>query len=138
MSASEGLESAVAAATASYQRCQEAPDFFKTFYDRFLAADPRLPPLFANTEFPRQYKLLQHALGLLLSFARHRDPALLERLAVRHGPSDLDIVRPMYDIWVWALLEAVRAHDPKWGPRVEQAWRDAVAPGIRFMAEHGR
>lgn len=138
MSTEESLESSVAAATASYERCQRSPDFFKTFYDRFLAADPALPPMFADTEFPRQYKLLQHALGLLLSFGRRRNPGLLERLAHRHGPVDLNIARPMYDTWVWALLEAVRVHDPEWGPQLERSWRDAMAPGIRFMAEHGR
>lgn len=138
MSTAESLDSAVATATASYERCQQAPDFFKTFYDRFLDADPAIPPMFEHTEFPRQFKLLQHGIGLLLSFGRRRNPGLLERLAHRHGPGDLDIQRGMYDTWMWALLEAVRVHDPQWGPQLEQAWRDAMAPGIRFMAEHGR
>lgn len=134
----DNLESAVAAAKESYQRCQRSPDFFQTFYHRFLEADPALPTMFAKTDFPRQHKLLEHGLGLLLSFARQRDPALLERLAHRHGPADLDIARSMYDTWVWALLEAVRTHDPSWGPQVDRAWRQAIEPGIRFIAEHGR
>ena len=138
VSTAESLESAVTAATASYERCQQSPDFFKTFYEQLLGSDPAIPPMFTDTEFPRQHKLLQHGLGLLLSFARRRNPGLLERLAHRHGPTDLDITRDLYAKFTWALLEAVRIHDASWGPDVERAWRDAVEPGIRFMAEHGR
>ena len=134
----DNLESAVATATSSYERCQQAGGFFPTFYEQLLASDPSIPPMFAKTEFPKQHKLLQHGLGLLLSFARRRNPGLLERLANRHGPADLDIPRVLYPKFVFSLLEAVRIHDRQWGPDVEAAWRTAVEPGLRFMSEHGR
>ena len=68
-------------AQASYARCQEAPDFFRSFYNRFLASDPAIPPYFANTRFELQDKLLQHGIALLLIYARRPNPGLLERIA---------------------------------------------------------
>lgn len=122
----------------SYERCQRAPEFFRTFYDRLLASDPAIPPLFAETAFPRQHKLLQHGLGLLLSYARRANPHLLERIAERHGPGDLNIPAVMYPLFVDALLEAVRIHDPDCDAAVEEAWRASLAPGIKFMQTYGR
>lgn len=137
MSTADGLQTAVSTATASYERCQRAPEFFHTFYAKLLSSDPSIPPMFARTEFPRQHKLLQHGLGLLLSFARRRNPGLLERLAHRHGPTDLNLSRDLYPKFTWSLLEAVRTHDPQWSPEIEAAWRESMDPGITFIAEHG-
>ena len=71
-------------AEASYHRCAESGQFYTTFYAHLLASDPRIPPMFAHTEFERQNRLLKHALGLLIIFAKRTNPALLERIAERH------------------------------------------------------
>jgi hypothetical protein len=75
--------------------------------------------MFAKTEFPKQYKLLQHGLGLLLSYANRMDDSLLDRIAARHSSS--------------GLLATVRSLDPRYTPEVEQAWREALEPGLAFM-----
>ena len=126
-------QSAHAIAQNSYSRCLRAQGFFPSFYDRLLASDPAVPPMFAHTEFPKQHKLLQHGLGLLLSYAKRPDDTLLERIAARHSAGGVNVPPEMYGIFVDELLETVREHDPRCDDEVEAAWREAVAPGISFM-----
>ena len=116
----------------SYSRCLRAPDFFALFYERLLASDPAIPPMFAKTEFPRQHKLLQHGLGLLLSYANKPDPALLDRLAARHSAGGIDVPPDMYGLFLESLIHAVRVSDPKFDGEIESAWREALRPGVEF------
>jgi len=125
----------VQVAEESYRRCsQEA--FFRAFYQRLLASHPAIAPKFAKTDFERQNKLLQHGIGLLMIFAKRQNPALLERIAVRHGPKDLDIAPAFYPFFVDSLIATVKEFDPQASPEVEQAWRLAMAPGVAFMIAH--
>jgi hemoglobin-like flavoprotein len=117
----------------SYERCLRQPSFFAVFYDHLLASDPRIPPMFEGTEFPRQHKLLQHGIGLLLSYARAPDDTLLERIAARHSARGVDVHPPMYRHFVGSLLTAVRENDPSFDGDVEEAWREAIEPGLTFM-----
>ena len=117
----------------SYSRCLRAADFFSHFYARLLASDPAVPPMFADTEFPRQHKLLQHGLGLLLSYAKSSDAVLLDRLAARHSAVGIDVPPPMYDLFVQSLVDTVREHDPRFDASIEAAWRSAIQPGIEYM-----
>jgi hypothetical protein len=94
--------------------------------------------MFAETEFPRQYKLLQHALGLLLSYGNKPDDVLLERLAARHSARGIDVPPPMYALFVDSLIAAIREFDDHCDGEVEGAWREALQPGIDFMkSRHG-
>jgi hemoglobin-like flavoprotein len=117
----------------SYSRCLRSPRFFQCFYERLLASDPVIPPMFAQTEFPKQYKLLQHGLGLLLSYANRIDDSLLDRIAARHSSSGIDVAPAMYALFVESLLATVREIDPKCTPEIEDAWREALEPGLSFM-----
>jgi hemoglobin-like flavoprotein len=127
--------SAVALAKASYQRCQEVPRFFETFYQRFFEACPAARPMFTNTDFSRQHKLLQHAIGLLLAYDEHREagPNLLSRVAERHGRNDLKVDPALYDDFVEALIHTARAVDPQFTADTEVAWRETIARGIAYM-----
>jgi hemoglobin-like flavoprotein len=125
-------------ARASYERCLREEDFFRTFYERFLASDPAIAPMFADTKFERQHRLLQHGLGLLLSYAGRPNPHLLERIAERHGPSDMNVPASQYPLFLGSLLQAVRRHDPQCTPEVEAAWTAALAPGVRYLEQYGR
>jgi hemoglobin-like flavoprotein len=126
-------QSAHELAQESYARCLRSPRFFASLYERLLASDPSVPPMFAKTEFPKQYKLLQHGLGLLLSYANKRDDALLDRIAARHSASAVNVSPDMYPLFVESLLGTVRECDPRCSSEIEAAWRSAVAPGIDFM-----
>jgi hemoglobin-like flavoprotein len=126
-------QTAHALAQESYARCLRSPRFFPSFYERLLASDPAIPPMFAKTEFPKQYKVLQHGLGILLSYGNKRDDALLDRIAARHSASAVNVPPAMYPLFVESLLAAVREHDKRCSSEVETAWRDALSPGIEFM-----
>jgi hemoglobin-like flavoprotein len=123
------------AAQDSYARCCATPDFFKTFYRILLESSPVIPVMFADTDFERQEKLLEHGLGLLMAYARHDDRMLLERLAIRHSREDLDVNPALYPLFVDSLIAAVEKHDPEYGAELGFAWRAAVAPGIEMMTE---
>ncbi len=125
-------------ARASYERCLRHDDFFRSFYERFLASDPAIAPQFANTRFERQHKLLQHGLGLLLSYAGRPNPHLLERIAERHGPSDMNVPSSQYAMFLDSLLHAVRLHDPECTAETEEAWRMAMLPGVEYLEHFGR
>ena len=116
----------------SYRRCSQET-FLPAFYSRFLASDPSIPPRFAGTDFSRQNKLLQHGIGLLFIYAKRRNPAILDRIADRHGPADLHIEPRLYQLFADTLIETVREFDPQCTPAIEEAWRAALAPGIAFM-----
>jgi hemoglobin-like flavoprotein len=122
-----------AIAQQSYSRCLRAPDFFADFYERLLASDPAIPPMFEQTEFPKQHNLLRHGLGLLLSYAKNPEDALLDRLAARHSECGIGVSRHMYDCFSVSLLDTVRQHDPRFTDETEEAWIEALRPGIEFM-----
>ena len=123
----------------SYSRCLRSPRFFSGLYERLLASDPVIPPMFAKTEFPKQHKLLQHGLGLLLSYANRTDDTLLDRIAARHSSGGIGVPPAMYALFVDSLLATVREIDPKCDANIEQAWREALEPGIAYMkSRYGR
>lgn len=122
-----------AIAQQSYSRCLGFPGFLPRVYDLLLESDPAIPPYFAQTEFPRQHKLLQHGLGLLLSFGKSPEPALLDRIAARHSKVGLDVRPSMYPLFVESLLGAVREFDPRFDEATEAAWREALRPGLEYM-----
>ncbi|MEQ1855549.1 MAG: hypothetical protein ABL963_03710 [Longimicrobiales bacterium] len=126
-------QTAHALAQESYARCLRSPRFFPIFYEHLLASDPAVPPMFAKTEFPKQYKVLQHGLGLLLSYGNKRDDALLDRIAARHSSSAVNVPPSMYPAFVDSLLITVRECDSRCTPEIEGAWREALSPGIEFM-----
>ena len=124
-------------AQASYERCLRAPDFFRSFYNRFLASDPAIPPYFVETRFDRQDKLLQHGVALLLIYAKRPNPALLERIAERHGPGDLNIPARLYAPFVESFIATVREFDSACDDAIEAAWRAALAPGVACVRGSG-
>jgi hemoglobin-like flavoprotein len=125
----------VALAKASYLRCQQAPRFFYAFYQRFFESCPAAQPMFANTDFSRQHKLLQHAIGLLLSYGSHQEsePNVLTRVAERHGRNDLRIDPAYYQPFLDALIGTAREFDAEFTDATEAAWREATAPAIAYM-----
>jgi len=126
-------QSDIEIAEASYRRCAETPAFFATFYERLLACDPQIPPKFAHTDFERQHKLLEHAIGLLIIYAKRPNPALLERIALRHSRHGVDVAPDMYRHFLEGLEQALAVHDPAYRPAVGAAWRTTLAPGIAYM-----
>ena len=123
----------VESARASFERCCRSKDFLPSFYSNFFARCPVIKPMFERTDFTRQHRLLQHALGLLLAFPQQSDTELLRRVADRHSQNDLDVDPKHYECFVDSLIETVRSIDHQFSAEVESAWRTVVAPGIAFM-----
>jgi hemoglobin-like flavoprotein len=124
-------------AEASYARCVQSPGFFRSFYDRFLASDPAIPPYFAATRFDRQDKLLQHGVSLLLIYAKRPNPSLLDRIAERHGPKGLSIPPALFPPFIESFIDTVREFDPEFNAGIEAAWRAAIAPGAAYIRGAG-
>ena len=119
----------------SYARCIESPGFLDTFYQHLLESSPAIPPMFSQTDFERQHKVLQHGLGILMIYAKRKNPALLQRIADRHDRNDVNVDPSLYPLFVESLVTAVREHDSEVSPDIEDAWRAAIAPGIEFMKD---
>lgn len=120
----------------SYARCLRTEAFFERFYEILLESHPAIPPMFADTYFPRQRQLLKHGLGLLMSYANKPDDELLERIAARHSQAAIDVAPDLYPSFVDSLVQVVSERDPRFDEAIERAWRETVAPGIAFMQRH--
>ena len=69
-------------------------------------------------------------------FVNHRAGERLEEMAFSHSAGQKDIHPRFYQLWIDALVETVKACDPKFDSSVELAWRVVLAPGIEFMKFH--
>ncbi len=119
----------------SFHRCEQEA-FFHAFYDRLLGTDDTIRRKFARTDFAQQTKQLQHGLGLLFIYAKRGNPVLIDRIAARHGPSDVDAPPTMYPLFLDTLLATVKEFDTQCSPDVERAWRQALAPGLAYMCDY--
>ena len=125
----------VVVAQASYARCCEVPDFFAAFYAELFASCPPARPMFANTDFDRQHRLVRHGIGLLINFNHEggKEPNILTRVAERHRRGDLGVDPSLYPFFVESFITVARRLDPQFNGEVEGAWRVATAKGIAYM-----
>jgi truncated hemoglobin YjbI len=123
----------------SYQRLfgdsvsigSEADQFFVTFYEYFLT-DPAVAQLFSSTDMRRQQAMLRHSLFHLVGcYVSHKPSSELERIAAIHAR--IGVLDEHYDLWLDALIAAVRSHDPQCDLATELSWRWAMSPGITYM-----
>ena len=123
------------AVTASYHRCRASQGFVDTFYERLLAKSKEVADKFRGTDFTRQKFMLRESLLAMLLFNLDSGDARveLERLGERHSRRGLNIRPELYDLWLDALCEAVRKHDPAYTPDLEEQWRQAMRPAIELM-----
>jgi len=105
------------------------------FYSIFLDADPRIRPLFKNTDFEKQKGLLLHGIFVLLQFADGKAVGELavDRLGESHSRKKMNIMPDMYPIWVDCLMKTMAEKDPKFSPALEAKWRVALQKGIDVM-----
>jgi hemoglobin-like flavoprotein len=133
-------QDSIATFKSSLQRCLMNPAFFDSFYELFVGASDEVKEKFKNTDMKRQALMLQDSLFVLAVAAQggKDSPARysLPGLAETHGHKGLDIRPELYDVWLDALLEAVKRHDPEHSPEIEEAWRTTLASGIEYMRTH--
>lgn len=119
------------AAKASYRRCAQSPEFYKTVYDNLFATMPAAKKMFENVSLARQFDVLRDAIWLLLKYPSagdHAEPTLLSRVARTHSM----ITAAQYDLFRDAILAAVSKHD---STAVVRDWRSAMAPGFEYLKQ---
>jgi hemoglobin-like flavoprotein len=124
---------------ASLKRCIAADGFLTLFYEKFLSSSPKVREKFASTDFDRQRRALQASLHMMLLAAQDGEERLehhLGFLARRHSRGQLDIGPELYDLWLESLLATIGECDLEYGAEVENAWRDVMGVGIRYMLDH--
>jgi hemoglobin-like flavoprotein len=122
---------------ASLSRCLADNAFLHDFYELFMAWSPEVREKFKNTEFPRQTRVLADSLFIMAVAAESKEDAIawkeLDRLAEGHSRKGLDIRPELYDGWLDCLIKAASEYDPQFSPGVEEAWRNALGPGIAHL-----
>ena len=128
---SERLEAYVGSLT----RCLGMPAFLDRFYEIFLESSPEVAEKFKHTNFARQKVALGQSLYLMVMAAEGGEAAVayLDRIAERHGRSDLDIRPELYDVWLDALVATARELDSDFDDETEAVWREMIRPGIEIM-----
>ncbi len=118
---------------ASYHRCRLDDQFFDTFYDLFLSKSTEVRLKFIHTDFTHQKLMLRESLLEMLCFESGVEGARkgIEQLGRRH--QELDIKPEMYQMWLDALCEAVKMHDPEYTADLELRWRQALQSVIDVM-----
>lgn len=110
---------------------ERATPFFAAFYRHFLK-DPGVAETFSRTDMNRQVAMLRKSFFHLVAFYLSHEPtAELTRIALLHHNIGIDDA--FYDLWLDALVSAVREFDPECELATELAWRLALTPGITYM-----
>jgi hemoglobin-like flavoprotein len=120
---------------ASYHRCEAAGGLFDSFYDIFFAKSPQIPPKFARTDMEKQKQDVMASVLMALRLAAE-DPVArgyVEELAESHNRRGHNIRPELYGLWLDALCEAIKKHDPQYTPALEENWRQAMRPAIELM-----
>lgn len=117
----------------SLDRCHADPRFLQRFYERFVAASPRVRELFRHTDFDRQIAVLRASLYTMMHASGNSILASsqVDIMGGRHAR--LGVTPDLYDLWLECLLATVAESDPEYSPAVERAWRDGLGPGIARM-----
>lgn len=117
----------------SYGRCCQADGFFRDFYAFFMSKSDDVRAMFNDTDMAEQRRLLRSGLTWLIMYARGGSDFKLRQLGETHSRKGYGIRPEWYDLWVEALLEAVREHDPELTPSLEAQWRKTLQPGVDMI-----
>ncbi|MDC4206602.1 MAG: globin domain-containing protein [Candidatus Manganitrophus sp.] len=107
------------------------------FYEILLEADPRIRPLFNNTDFKRQRDLLIHAIVMLIEYADGKPlgEMAIRRLGELHSRRKMNVTPDLYPIWADAMIDALAQLDPEFSPDLGQKWRNVMQKGIAVMLQ---
>ena len=118
----------------SLNRCLAQGTFMRSFYERFLGSSDEVREKFEDVDMERQFQMVTDSLYVLAVVAEDaHGPEVLAGLADRHSRKGADVRPELYDLWLAALMKTVAGFDPEFGPEVEEAWRETLAPGIAYM-----
>ena len=119
----------------SFDRCEGAGDFAEHFYGVFLGASSEIAPLFKDTDFAAQRKLLRATVYMLITrdVEEARSREALERIGKSHSREELNIRPDLYEVWLDSLCTTVEEMDPEWSDELGLEWRERMRPGIQLI-----
>lgn len=117
----------------SYGRCCNNEQFFIDFYDRFMGSSDEIRAMFVDTDMKQQRHLLRNGIMQLVLHARGMPDSKLRALGQSHSRSGYNIRPDLYGLWLEALLDTLRHHDPAFSDDIDSAWRRALQPGIELI-----
>ncbi|MDH5655511.1 MAG: globin [Spirochaetia bacterium] len=121
--------------TESFGQVSINPEFFNSFYEIFLNSSPEIKPLFSQTDFDKQKKLLKKGISYMILFAKETlaGKQALEAIAKIHDREHKNIKPELYAFWIDSLCKALSQYDRNWDENTEKAWRDVMEPGIKYF-----
>jgi serine/threonine protein kinase len=121
--------SSIEQAKTSYQRFARDASFYRDLYARLFEKIPGIEKMFEQRTMTEQYKVLEQALWLLLTYPSTRprpgEPTILGGIARTHARFD----KKWFDTFEAVVLEVVARRDP----HAVRAWKYAMAPGIEYL-----
>ena len=117
------------AVQASYGRCLRDRKFIARFYELLLEKDPEIRRMFERTDWSKQQKALRRGISIALTHAGGSPMVKrsMDEMAGAHSREGRCPVRPeLYRHWYEALLQAVREHETRMTPSLENSWREAL------------
>ncbi|GAA5526081.1 hypothetical protein Maes01_02675 [Microbulbifer aestuariivivens] len=117
----------------SYGRCCNNEQFFIDFYDRFMSSSDEVRALFVDTDMKQQRHLLRNGIMQLVLHSRGMPDTKLRALGESHSRRGYGIQPQWYSLWLQALIDTVRKHDPEFDENTEASWREAIGPGIELI-----
>ena len=117
----------------SLQRCVGKTEFMDKFYDEFLK-NPEVQERFKNTNMAMQKVILKSSMHLMLATARGTPGAAMDKLAASHDRAHKAIPAHLYQVWLEAMMYAVKVTDPQFTAELDSDWRAVMQPGVEFMS----
>lgn len=122
---------------ASYGRSLRNKEFISRFYEILMESHQDIHPMFQRTDFGRQRKALRRGISIAISFAAGSDSAQIsmDDMADIHSAAGRAPVDPKYyQYWLDSLISALAEMDPRFSPRLETRWRQAMQKTIDYFS----
>lgn len=110
----------IAIVKGSMQRCLARHNFMDRFYDEFMK-NPDVSEKFKDTNMAMQKIVLKSSLYLMLGVANGSPGIAMNKLAVAHDRNHRAISAILYQHWLNAMVNVVKATDLQITPEIENA-----------------
>lgn len=105
----------------------DAQTVIRAFFERLVERRPKFKPLFRDTDWPRQRRMLLSALVLVAECDEEPDVALETVRALGRRHAELPLTGEDYEIFESTLRETLQeAIGEAWTTDVDRAWKSAM------------
>ena len=130
------MNNELALVKASHTRCSGS-DLTGHFYEIFLKSNPRIAPMFANTDFSKQKHLLKHGVLLSIMFAEGNMLGKngIKRIRDSHCKNKMNVRPELYKYWKASFIQAVSEIDRDFNEQTKNAWDAVLQYTIDYITE---